>query len=103
MTWRLGLNRVRHVFSVRSVTSAWTPLTVRLQTELETNTRTIVSGAHQGSVKKSTIAADVHRDIWDAESMVSRVRNDSMSNVYREGGDGKNQTVSATRTPVAIA
>ena len=67
-TWRLNLSRVRHVFNVRSVISAWPLLTVCLQTELEMNTRTTVPGAHRDSVKKKTIATE-------------------------EGGNSKNQAV----------
>ena len=100
-TWRLGLNRVRHVFNVRSVTSVWPPLTVRLQTELGVNTRTTVSSTRQVSVKRDTITTDIYRDISDAEVTVPRVRDD-VSSTYRKGGNGKNQAVSTTRTLPAI-
>jgi hypothetical protein len=41
--WRVELNRILHVFNVRSVISAWSSLTVNFQTELAVNTHTIVS------------------------------------------------------------
>ena len=96
-TWRLRLDRVRHIFNVRSVTSALPSLTVRLQTELGMITHTTLSSAHQDSVKKNTITTDIHRDTSDAEVTIPRVRND-VSNAYRKGGDSRNQAVSTTRT-----
>jgi hypothetical protein len=62
--WKSELNRVLHVFNVRSVIFTWSSLTVRFQTELAMNTHTIVS--------------DIHRNILKSQ----------------EGTDGKNQLVS---------
>ena len=41
--WRVELNRILHIFNVRSVISAWSSLTIDFQTELAVNTHTIVS------------------------------------------------------------
>ena len=96
-TWRLRLDIVRHIFNVRSVTSARPLLTIRLQKEFGVNTRTTVSSTDQDSVKKNTVATDIHRGISDAEGTVPRVRSD-VSNACRKGGDGDYQTVSIART-----
>ena len=101
-TWRLSLNGLRQVFNVRSVTSVWPSLTIRPQTELGVNVRTTVSSTHQASVKKRTVITDVRRDVSSAGVSVPRVRSDT-SNTYRQGGGGKNQTVSPTRAWPALA
>ena len=52
--WRLDLNRILHIFNVRSITSAWPSLTVHFQTELAINTNVVVSDVH-------TIVSNIHR------------------------------------------
>ena len=66
--WKSELNRILHVFNVRSATFTWSSLTVRFQAELAMNTHTIVS--------------DIHRNILKSQ----------------EGTDGKHQSVSDTYT-----
>ena len=46
-TWRLELNRILQVFSVRSITVPWPPLTDPFQTELALNTSVAVSDIHR--------------------------------------------------------
>jgi len=50
-TWKLDLNRILHVFNVRSVISVRPLLTVDLQTELAINTHVIVSDIHRTMLK----------------------------------------------------
>ena len=41
--WKVDLNRILHVFNVRSVVFTWVSLTMSLQTELAVNTHVAVS------------------------------------------------------------
>jgi len=50
-TWKLDLNRILHVFNVRSIISVRPFLTVHLQTELAMNTHVIVSDLHRNMLK----------------------------------------------------
>ena len=54
--WRLDLNRMLHVFNVRSIASVGRSLTLYSQTELLINTHAVVSGLEH-SVR------DIHRTI----------------------------------------
>ena len=68
-TWRSDLNKILHVFNVRSVTSAQSLLTLRFQTELEMNTHlTVVANNH------STIS-DVYHDISNTDPAPDIVHN----------------------------
>ena len=51
--WKLDLNRVLQVFTVRSSVLSWSSLIVPLQTELVVNTHTMVLDLH-----RSAAAAD---------------------------------------------
>ena len=50
--WRSDLNRILHVFNVRSTTYSPTMLTVRFQTELAINTHAAVSDIHRTIVER---------------------------------------------------
>jgi len=50
-TWKLDLNRILHVFNVRSVNSARPLLIVHLQTELAINTHVIVSDIRRNMLR----------------------------------------------------
>ena len=50
--WRSDLNRILHVFNVRSTTFSPTILTVRFQTELAINTHAAVSDIHRTIVER---------------------------------------------------
>ena len=54
--WKLELNRILHVFNVRSAISAWSSLTVSFQTELAVNTNVTVSDTH-------TIVSGIRDDV----------------------------------------
>jgi hypothetical protein len=69
--WRLDLNRILHVFNVRSTSSSFTPLTIQFQTELAINT-------HGAVVNTQNIVNDIHRTIVER----------------REGPDGGDAPVS---------
>ena len=109
-TWRLDLNRVWHVFNVRSIISVWLLLTFRFQTELRIDTRATGSDARQDATNEHTVIFNIHHNVANAETTVSGVRRDVsntqpiVSDVHRtklksrEGANYQNQVVSTTRT-----
>jgi len=108
-SWRLDLNRILHVFDVRSVTPVWTSLTPHSQTESRIDTHATGSDAHQDAANKHTIISDVHHDVTNAETIVSGRSDISNSRTgasdtrrsklkTREGADGQNRAVSTART-----
>ena len=92
VTWRMDLNRILHVFNVRSVTSARPSLTVPLQTELAINTHLAVSDIRRNVVNTHTIVSDVHHGVLDTHAIVSDIHRTVVKG--REGADGKNRPVS---------
>ena len=61
--WKSDLNRILHVFNVRSTISLWLLLTARLQTELAMNTHVIASDIHHGVVNTHAMVSDIHRTV----------------------------------------
>ena len=59
--WRLDLNRILHVFNVRSIASSPPLLTIRFQTELAINTHVAVSGILQEVTDTHNIVSDIQR------------------------------------------
>ena len=82
--WRLDLNRILHVFNVRSFTSVLSSLIISFQTELAINTNVVVSDVHRGVANTHTIVSEIHRTL---------VRN-------QERSESKNLSVSVTCTPL---
>ena len=80
--WKLELNRILHVFNVRSAISAWSSLTVSFQTELAVNTNVTVSDIRHGVVNTHVTVSDTH-------AIVSGIRDDVSK--IREGIDGQVQ------------
>jgi len=112
-TWRLGLNRILHVFNVRPTTSVWPSLTFRSQTELGTNAHITVSddlheAANTHAIPNTeTIVPGVRHDVSNTHAIVSVDWNDVANthtasdinrNTSRDYTDGQNQAVSTTRT-----
>ena len=60
--WRLDLNRILHVFNVRSIPSVRISLTVRPQTELAINTNVVVTSTH-------TIVSEIHRTMVESRGV----------------------------------
>ena len=83
-SWRLDLNRILHIFNVRSVVSVWLSPTV-FQIELAINTNANVS--------------DVRRDVTNTHSVVTRTHT-LVSDIYRNmvqspgGADDQQRLVS---------
>ena len=69
--WRLDLNRILHIFNVRFVTPARTPLTACFQTELVINTNVAVSDVHRDVLNTQTIVSGVRHDVTNTHTVVS--------------------------------
>ena len=95
--WRLDLNRILHIFNVRSITSVWPWLTAHFQTELAINTNVVVSDVHRGVANTYTVVSDVHQGVVNTHTVVSEIHRVIVQN--QEGTDGKNQSVSVARAP----
>ena len=61
--WKSDLNRILHVFNVRSIVPVWLLLTAHFQTELAMNTHVIVSDVHHGVANTHTMVSDIHRNM----------------------------------------
>ena len=79
MAWGSDLNRILHVFNVRSIISVWRSLILHSQTELAINTHVIVSDTH-------TMVAELRRTMVRGQ----------------DGDDGGNLLVSDTLVPPTI-
>ena len=106
-TWRLGINRITHVFNVRPATSVWPSLTFRSQTDFGTNTHVIVPANHRDTATTHTIASDVRRDTPNADTTVPDIRHEVskshaiVSDVHRNAlrsREDANQAVSTSCT-----
>jgi len=99
--WRLDLNRILHVFNVRSVASARSLLTVHPQTELAINTNVAISDVRHKVVNTHTVVSNTHvivselqRDVASARAIVSDIHRTMVEN--REGIDGNDLLVGVT-------
>ena len=97
--WRSDLNRILHIFNVRSATPAQPPLTVHFQTELSIDTNIAISDTHRDVTSTNTVASDTHaivseiqRNVTDTQTIVSEIHRTLVGS--REGTDGKNRPVS---------
>ena len=67
-SWKLDLDRILHDFTVRSITSVWSPLTLLFQTEFETHVTE--PEIHHAVANTQTIVSHVHRDTPDTNNIV---------------------------------
>ena len=86
VAWKSDLNRILHVFNVRSATSVWLLLTIYSQTKLAMNTHVIVSDVRHGVVDTHTMVSDIHRNMVMVKS--------------QEGNDDQRWLVSGICTPL---
>lgn len=77
--WRLNLNRILHVFNVRSVITARLLLINCSQTELAVITHLTVSDIHRDVTSTQTAVSHLHRDILNAQAIVTDTRHDVTS------------------------
>ena len=100
-TWRLDLNRILHVFNVRSVSTAWALLTICFQTELSINTNIVVSDVHRDVTNTHTVVSNTHvivselrRNVANTQTIVTDMHRTMVGS--QEGVDGKIRLVSVT-------
>ena len=74
--WKLGINRITHVFNVRPTTFVWPSLTFRSQTDFGINTHVIVPANHRDTANAHTIVSDVRRDTPNADTPVPDIHHD---------------------------
>ena len=91
--WRLDLNRILHVFNVRSITSSPPLLTIRFQTELAINTHVAVSDI-------GTEVANTHNIVSDTHTIVSDMHRTMVK--QKQGADDSGPSVSGSRAPSII-
>ena len=110
-SWRSDLNKILHVFKVRSVNVIFACLlrNLRFQTELEVNTDVTKTGAPHDATTTHTFGSGIHRDS-QSTNVVPRVRKDVSdtpaitSGIHhntlksREHTDGRNPGVSVACT-----
>ena len=85
-SWRLDLNRILHVFNVRSACSVRQSLTPPpTQTELAINTHVVVSDTH-------AMVSDTHTMVSDTHAMVSNLHRNTLA--VQGGTDGQHRSVS---------
>ena len=83
--WRSDLDRILHIFEVRSVVDSLpTLLTVHLQTELALHTHIAVSDTHE-------IVSDIREGFVNTHELVSDIHRTILKD--QQGADTRNQTV----------
>ena len=87
--WRLDLNRILHIFNVRSLTIIWALLIDCFQTELAIITNVVVSDIHRDVATAQTVVSGVHRGVSDIHRTMVEDRG---------GTNGENWTVSFAHT-----
>jgi len=106
--WRLGINRILHVFNVRPATSVWPSLTFCSQTDLGTNIHVTVSDNHRDTANTHTIVSGVRRDTPNAGTTVPDIRHDVskphaiVSDVHRNTLRSHEDTNRAVSTSCAL-
>ena len=90
--WRLDLNRILHVFNVRSIPSSPPLLTIRFQTELAINTHVAVSEVRQEVTDTHNIVSDVQQNVTGTHNIVSDIHRTIVK--QRQGTDGSSPPVS---------
>ena len=109
-TWKLDLDRILHLFDVRSVTSLRSLLTFRFQTELEintdvtdpdvrhdaANTHTTASEVRQTLPDATNVVPDVHYGVSNTHAVVSNIDHNTLKN--RGDTDSQNPRVGTSYT-----
>ena len=98
--WRMDLNRILHVFNVRSNVSVRLPLTDLAQTELSVNTHATVSEVHRDVAKTHTIVSELRQDVTNTHIVVSGIHRSMLES--QERADDHRRPVSDTCVPPAV-
>ena len=97
--WKSDLNRILHVFNVRSIGSVWRLLTLHSQTELTINTHVIVSNTNVVVSDTHAIVSELEHNVTSTHAIVSEIRHTMVKG--QEGSGGKNLPVSDSH-PLSI-
>jgi len=100
VSWRTDLNRILHVFSVRSIGSVWRSLTLHSQTELGIDTHVIGSDTRVIVTGTQVTVSGPEHNVTNTHTMVSEIHRTAVKG--QEGRGGKNPSVSDTH-PLSIA
>ena len=100
-TWRSDLDRVLHVFNVRSIVSIWPLLTIYSQIELARNTQTAVSDVRHGVANTRTMAPGVRNDTANTPAIVSDTHHNTLRSL--EGANSNLAVRTCIRLPRVIA
>ena len=97
--WKSDLNKILHVFNVRSIDSVWRLLTLHSQTELTINTHVIVSDTRAIVSNTNAVVSNTHaivsgleHNFTSAQTMVSEIYRTMVKG--QEGSGGNNLPVS---------
>jgi hypothetical protein len=102
-SWKQDLNRVLHVFNVRSIGSvgnSFANLAAAFQTELAIDTNMAVTDTKTIATDTKTIATDTKTVVTDTQTMVADIHRNLLTE--REGASGKNHSVGPTFYPSTI-
>ena len=90
--WKAELNKIIHVFQVRSVASPPALLIASFQTELAINTHVVLSDTQNTVVDTHNTVVDTHNTVADTRNIVSDIHRAVMKN--QEGSNAGNRPVS---------
>ena len=108
--WKGDIDKILHIFNVRSVTSVRPSLNLCFQAELETNPHTTISNTQQDAANTHATVPDIHHDTLSPGTAVPDVHHNvtntqpTVSNIHRNelkshrNTGGQNQVVSTART-----
>jgi hypothetical protein len=99
--WNLDLNRILHVFNVRSVIVSLLLLTLCFQTELALNTHLTVSDILHGVASTQNTVSDTHDIVYNTHSIVSNIHRTMAK--HQEGTGDTNRRLVSNRSTAFIA
>ena len=99
-SWRMDLDRILHVFNVRSNIFVWLPLTDLAQTELSVNTHATVSDIHRDVAKTHAIVSEIRQDVTNTQIVVSGIHHNMLES--RERADDHRRPVSDICVPPTV-
>ena len=97
--WKLDLNRILHVFNVRSVGFTWLSLTVPFQTELAINTHVTVSDIHHDVSGIRRDVSEIREEIGGQTRSVGPTLHPPTTNAHRPQTQAILDTVQSTVSP----
>ena len=74
--WKSDLNRILHVFTVRSIVPSLAFLMSRFQVEFAVTTHVVAIDIHRGVENTQNMVSDLHQDVENTQDMVSDLHHD---------------------------